>query len=445
MGFIDNVSALFEKKFSKQICRDEDSERLVFFEKFKELGLPTIKNEDWKYTNLAFLNEINFQLSSCTKAIDTGLVEKYLSFLNGNDKIVVPYINNSIDESFVKPLSSFDYKILRNGSFFANTKLISKFSNFFDSSNPFNFLTLAFSTDSAYLNVNNGFENEIPIILFYLYDFEINTLSNTLSFVEVEEDAKINIIAIFINRSRDKVFANEIINFHLKRNSNVEVNILQFNIDNLVLIDNFNFILESGATLKINTFSLNNYFVRNNLNVLFNEPYGTAFLNGIYFTADDEFVDNHTLVLHNQPNCISDENFRGILDGTGRAVFNGKIYVARDAQKTNAYQSNKNLLLSNDARINTRPQLEIYADDVRCTHGATAGYLDQEMLFYIVSRGISKEKAKSLLLNSFVSENLEKVEQPDLRNFVKELVAKKLNLEDIFFCSAIDELTNASL
>lgn len=444
MNFVENVKKIFYNRFNRDGMAFEN--RSMFLDKFSFLGLPTLKHEDWKYTNLAFLNEINFDLLENKTLFKEEDISDTLDFLNGNSITVFSFVNGDFGGFYkLNPSSDVDFINFDNKVFLNKDNSLSKFETFFNDSNPFGYLNLALNTSAIKISIKKEVELKSPIVLLYFYDTNYSAITNTLSFIEVGESSKANIIVIFVNKSTQKILANEFINLHLHSKSSVELNYIQTNLDEIVLLNNLNVIIDGNVNFNLNTFTIDTEFVRNNLNLLFNEPFSEAFLNGIYIVSNDEFVDDHTLVIHKEPNCKSDENFRGILDGNGRAVFNGKIYVARNAQKTNAYQSNKNLLLSNEARINTRPQLEIYADDVRCTHGATAGFLDKEMLFYITSRGINKEKAKSLLLNSFVSENLEKVVVPELRNYLKEIVAKKLNLEDIFFCSAIEEVSKVTL
>ncbi|HPO63330.1 MAG TPA: SufD family Fe-S cluster assembly protein, partial [Candidatus Kapabacteria bacterium] len=183
-----------------------------------------------------------------------------------------------------------------------------------------------------------------------------------------------------------------------------------------------------------NTISLKGAFHRNTLGAYLDDELCQTNLYGMYFLGDKDFVDNHSRIDHAKPNCTSSELYKGIIDDEATAVFNGKIYVWKDAQQTTAYQSNKNILLSNDATINSKPQLEIFADDVKCSHGATCGNLDKEQLYYLLSRGISDSKAKALLLNAFASEIVEKISIAELRDYVKRLVAERFAEEDIYFC-----------
>ena len=181
---------------------------------------------------------------------------------------------------------------------------------------------------------------------------------------------------------------------------------------------------QSKSNCGVHTLTVNGRLVRNNLTMLLNGEHCESALNGLYITRDDMHVDNHTLVDHRQPNCMSDEMYKGILGGKSTGVFNGKVYVRPHAQKTNAFQSNRNILLSEDARVNSKPELEIYADDVKCSHGSTTGRLDNEALFYLRSRGLSTSSATKLLLQAFGEEVLERIPDHDLNELARNYLQK---------------------
>jgi Fe-S cluster assembly protein SufD len=183
-----------------------------------------------------------------------------------------------------------------------------------------------------------------------------------------------------------------------------------------------------NANTNINqvTLTLDGQWVRNNLHFKMDGENCNSLLYGLYIPDGQQFVDNHSRVDHAKPNCYSDEKYKGILKDKSVAVFNGKIMVHLDAQKTNAYQRNQNILLSNDATVNTKPQLEIFADDVKCTHGATIGQLDEEPMFYLRSRGISENEARNLLLNAFADDIAEKIKIPELVQILEEEIERKL-------------------
>jgi Fe-S cluster assembly protein SufD len=179
------------------------------------------------------------------------------------------------------------------------------------------------------------------------------------------------------------------------------------------------------------TISLDGAIVRNNLNVVMEAAHCESHLYGLYFQRAQSHIDNHTVVDNAEPNCYSNELYKGILDGSSTGVFNGKIFVRQKAQKTNAFQSNKNILLSNSASVNTKPQLEIFADDVKCSHGCTIGRLNEEGMFYLRSRGIDEDVARSLLLNAFAIDILENIKLPSLRYYVDQLIEDRLQLNTV--------------
>jgi Fe-S cluster assembly protein SufD len=192
-------------------------------------------------------------------------------------------------------------------------------------------------------------------------------------------------------------------------------------------IDNTFIAQRRDSKVQAFTISLEGKMVRNNLNFQLEEENTEAHMFGLYVAHGDTHIDNHTVVDHKVANCYSNEIYKGILDDNSKGVFNGKIFVQPDAQKTNAFQSNKNILLSDTATINTKPQLEIWADDVSCSHGCTTGQLDEEQLFYLRSRGIGKSKATAMLLHAFVNDVLDKIELDFLHDFVNDEMYNRLD------------------
>ncbi len=442
MKFYDKIFTEFNKN-NQKIPQSYALVRNEAFSKFEKVGIPTLKQEDWKYTNLNFLNQIDFQFQVARKSFDVESFESKFELLNSTPYNLVMFVNGWLAQvRFVENDSAFAFE--RFEQLNIDNKIVEKqrkFSDFFyNDSNPFVYLNLIFFQEGLELVIPPNVELEYPLVIIYVYDSNVSLFTNSVSFVELGENSSARLLLSYLDLSEGEVFSNDVLNISLANNSKLDYNIFECDLAKVYGLNTTNVILGNSARFVSNVSSLNTNFMRNNLNVAFNGEGSEANLYGIYYVKNSEFIENRTLISHNVANCSSDENYKGILDDSARAVFNGKIYVARGAQKTNAYQSNKNLLLSNDARINTRPQLEIYADDVKCTHGATSGYLDLDMLFYIRSRGISSEKAKSLLLNSFFAENIERISITELRESLKEKIARKLKLEDIYFCSTIEEL-----
>ena len=201
---------------------------------------------------------------------------------------------------------------------------------------------------------------------------------------------------------------------------------IQSNGGNVNWIDNSNISVERYAVFNANTLNLNGEFTRNDLNVGLDAENCEAHLYGVYLVDGKQHLDNHTRIDHRFSNCQSNEHYKGVIGGKGTAVFNGKVLVHRDAQKTNAFQENNNILLTDDASIDSKPELEIYADDVKCSHGSTTGQMDEDALFYLRARGLSRESATTLLLNAFAEEVLENVKGEALKIYLKNLVEERL-------------------
>ena len=182
-----------------------------------------------------------------------------------------------------------------------------------------------------------------------------------------------------------------------------------------------------NSTFTINTVTLNGLLVRNNLNIAVNGQNCTSNLNGAYLLKGKQHVDNHTVVDHRVANCNSNELYKGVIDDKATAVFNGKVFVRKDAQKINAFQSNGNVLLTDTATVNSKPELEIYADDVKCSHGSTTGQLDEEAVFYLRARGLSEKSARKLIVSAFIGEVLEKIEDDNVTDFVQKLLKDRFD------------------
>ncbi|MEY4628793.1 MAG: hypothetical protein RLZZ595_1119, partial [Bacteroidota bacterium] len=186
--------------------------------------------------------------------------------------------------------------------------------------------------------------------------------------------------------------------------------------------------LEKCVTHAV-TLTLSGKLVRNNLNMVMEAANSESHMYGLYLLNGETLADNHTIVDNQQPNCLSNELYKGIMDEKSTGVFNGKIFVRQDAQKTNAYQSNKNILISENASANTKPQLEIFADDVKCSHGCTIGKLDQDAMFYLKTRGISEQTARAMLLHAFAIDILDQIKNEEIRNYADKLISERLSYD----------------
>jgi Fe-S cluster assembly protein SufD len=285
----------------------------------------------------------------------------------------------------------------------------------------------ALMSDGAFIYVPAGKRMKYPLMLTNITDAnESNILQQPRNLIVIEKSAAATVIENYIAVGENSSFTNVVNEIFVDENATLEHYKVQRAKGNSYHNNYTQIVQNANTNINQVTLTLDGQWVRNNLHFNMNGENCNSLLYGLYIPDGQQFVDNHSRVDHAKPNCFSDEKYKGILKDKSVAVFNGKIMVHLDAQKTNAYQRNQNILLSNDATVNTKPQLEIFADDVKCTHGATIGQLDEEPMFYLRSRGISENEARKLLLNAFADDIAEKIKIPELVQILEEEIERKL-------------------
>lgn len=446
MAIKEKITDFFEK-YTQSLNGEKDSYlfslRKKSFNSFHELGIPTFKNEEWKYTKLNFLNTIDFEISNTPlKSIPDNLIisDYYIDNFEGN---ILVFINGFFAEQFSKIKNSKDDLIISNlnEAKVKYPEIIEKFltKHTDEKINPFTAVNTALSIDGAVIMIPEKSESILPThLLFINFSDNVNLITNTRNIIIVNSNSKAQIIETSHNVGDYSYFHNSVTEIFIKQYADLEYYKFQNDSKRSYYIGTTQIHQERDSKFFSTTISIRGKFIRNNLNTILDGENAEAHFNGLYFIGNEDFVDNHTLADHAKPYCNSNENYKGIIDDKATAVFNGKIIVRPNAQKTNAYQSNKNILLSKDATINTKPQLEIFADDVKCSHGATSGYLDRDAIFYFRARGIDEKMAQSYLLNSFSSDIIETVKNDPLRDLIKSEVAKKLSMNDLYFCSVLE-------
>ncbi len=435
----------FENKLNGSRLSAVHTIRKDAFDKFKQIGFPTAKNEEWKFSNPGFVHNHKFELilNGNDERITQEIVNQY-KFENLDEHLLV-FVNGFFSSklSDVKPkkkhiiMGSFAEAIERN-----SIELLTYFGKFADyNNNGFSALNTAFAQDGAFIHIPDGTDVERPIRLLYITDArEQSVLIMPRNLIIAGECSRFKIVETSHTIGSQPCFNNAVTEIVMDFSSNVEYYNFQNNNENSYYVGTTQVSQQKASIFTATTITLKGNYIRNNLNSVHDAEACETNYNGLYFVGGNSFVDNHTLIDHAKPNCNSNEVYKGILNDKASVVFNGKITVRPDAQKTNAYQTNKNILLTDDAKIHTKPQLEIFADDVKCSHGATSGYLDRESLFYLRSRGIGEEMAKTLLLNAFASEVLEKINIAELRDMVKSYIADKLIKDDVYFCDVLEQL-----
>lgn len=393
-------------------------------EAFVKAGFPTLRNEEWRFTNLSFLDKINFSLSD-EKNVDDELkaaVEKYKHY-SDCDTIVI------INGYYCEQVSELSENFMSVIQVIGNTNIPS--GEFVDDihENPFVNLNTALSGNRVIINTKANQTISRTLHVLYVNDSrESAVMSMPRLELDLGENSRIKIIESNHTLGDNPSFINSLLKLTLEKQAKADTYKMQNDSDHSYFISNVIVEQDRESVFHNNTLSLGGKFVRNDLISTFRGEYAESNFNGFYFLDQNNFVDNHTLADHAVPNCLSNELYKGILDDESRAVFNGKIMVRKDAQKTNAYQTNRNILLTDNAKVNTKPQLEIYADDVKCSHGATSGNLNEEELFYLRTRGIGEDKARALLLNAFAGEVIMKINIESLKEEIAEQVEKRLSI-----------------
>jgi Fe-S cluster assembly protein SufD len=397
---------------------------------FEQSGFPTKRNEEWKYTDVSVIANTNYRYEATASGVNI-TAEELNRFLLAGDKINrLVFVNGHFNEklSVVKEIENIRVDTLNEN---LQNELL---SNYFNSGidfkqDAFTALNSALAYDGAFIIVSANTQIENPIHILNITDSRKEaTASHLRNIIVAEKGSKASFILSYYSlNDENEGLTNVATEIFCGQNSNIEVDIVQMEDDTNSQVNNLHALQERDSKLSVSTISLNGGLIRNNLHVKLNGSNCETHLYGLYLASGKQLIDNHTMIDHAMPHCQSNELYKGVAADKSTAVFNGKVFVRPDAQKTNAFQENKNILLSDDANIYAKPQLEIYADDVKCSHGATTGQLDEDAMFYLRSRGIGEDKARALLINAFAQDVIDKINIPLLRENLSRLIEQKLN------------------
>jgi Fe-S cluster assembly protein SufD len=397
-------------------------------DRFEQLGFPTVGEEDWKYTNLATFakeefvpvtdrsNEAydlnRFQYPETAEAhlvVVDGFLREDLSTKTGLGDVVAIDLPNAVEDARYN-------KIVR--------KYLACNAGYHD--NGLTALNTAFIQSGVFLWIPKNVKLERPLQITFLADAE-NGASFPRLLIVAEENSSATVIESFTSSHDAKYFTNAVAEIVLKDGAQLEHYRVQRESNNAYHVSTTS--AELGRSSRYDTTSINigGLLARHNVSVVMDHEGAETAVDGLYVVGSDQHSDTHSVIDHKVAHCTSRQLYKGILDGNGRAVFNGKVFVREGAQKTDAQQTNKNLLLSEKARVDTKPQLEIYADDVKCAHGAAVGQLDPEELFYLETRGIGPELGRSLLTYGFAEEVIGKIKIDSIRSQLDEIVLRQLH------------------
>jgi Fe-S cluster assembly protein SufD len=419
--------------FEEQIDVNADLHdiRTSAIKNFENKGFPTKKDEAWKYTSLNAILKNDFSVfPKKENDIEFKDVKKY--FLNDVDTYKVIFVDG-VFSSFLSSTThdGLDVCLMSSALNKPKYKMIIDmyFNQIASKEESLTTLNTAFASEGAYINVPKSTVVEKPIeIIYFSTGNEAALMVQPRNLVIVGENAHVQIIERHQSLNENPVLTNSVTEIFALKRAIVDYYKIQNDFQTANLIDNTYIAQKQQSRVAVHTFSFGGNITRNNLNFYHQGERIDSTLKGVTIIGDKQHVDHYTLVQHATPNCESHQNYKGIFDDASTGVFNGKIYVEKEAQKTDAFQKNNNILLSNKATINAKPQLEIFADDVKCSHGCTIGQLDDTAMFYMQQRGIPQKEAKALLMYAFTSEVTSSIKIPELRIKIAKIIATKLGV-----------------
>jgi Fe-S cluster assembly protein SufD len=429
-------TAYFKERFDRLQLADKgnglETVRRNGFNDFTKFGIPTSKNEEWKYTRIGglFNKEFLFPETNGTAALSATAL----------DAVRLPGYEQANELVFVNGIFSFEHSTIRSSSLVvlpleeaARQEYAAIVADNLGHSARYlkdgiNALNTAFVHGGVFVHVKKGQSPEHPVYIYHISGAG-NVFSQPRSLVHIAENAQVQIVETFSTIGQAENFTNQVMEIVVEKGALLEFYKIQNDAATTSQVSTTHVRQTGKSYTHIVTISLNGGIIRNNLNVVLEAEYCEAHLYGLYFQHGQTHIDNHTVVDNVKPNCLSNELYKGIMNDSATAVFNGKIFVQPQAQKTNAYQSNKNILLSAEASVNTKPQLEIFADDVKCSHGCTIGRLNEEGLFYLQSRGINEKIARSLLVHAFAVDILEHIKPVQIRAHVNKIISERLEFD----------------
>ena len=422
----------FENKVDIDTTSKVHDIRTEAFGAFESKGFPTKKDEEWKYTSLNAVLKHDYNVFP--KAIPTLAYEQVKKFLlNETDCYNLIFIDG-VFSSFLSETThdGLDVCVMSAALEKPKYKMVidAYFNQLANKKNSLSDLNTAFSNEGAYIQIPKNIVVPKPIqIVNFSTGTEKELLIQPRNLVIVGENAHVQIVERHQSLTENNTLTNSVTEIFVKTRGIVDVYKMQNDRASASLIDSTFVSQERDSVASVHTFSFGGNLTRNNLEFYQEGTHCVSHLNGISILNEKQHVDNHTLVKHKAPNCESHEMYKGIYDDRATGVFNGKVIVEQAAQKINAFQQNNNIIVGDKASVNTKPQLEIFADDVKCSHGCTIGQLDESALFYMQQRGIPKKEAKALLMYAFSNDALKDVKIPELKAQLNKIIAHKLDVK----------------
>lgn len=395
---------------------------------FVEEGFPTTRNEEWRFTNITPITKTAFIRPDGVTPVRTGIADPYLLpgethrlvFVNGTFVPALSALNRLPAglriESLADALRRDEAAVLPLVGSLAPVR-----------GHAFTALQTAFLTDGVFIDVADRVDVALPVeILFLALPAEQTPAIQPRNIIRLGKGARLAVVETYAGPEEGTYLTNMVTEIHVGDGAVLEHDRLQVESSRAFHVGNTYLRQGRDSVVTSNAIVLGGSLVRNTITATFAGSHAECTLNGLSLGTGEQLIDNHTAIDHAVPECASHELYKAVLDGSARGVFNGKIFVRQDAQKTDARQTNKTLLLSDTATIDTKPQLEIFADDVKCTHGATVGQLDEDQVFYLRARGIGEEDARDILTYAFAADVVDRIHVDALRGRLEELLHQRL-------------------
>ncbi|WP_179333827.1 Fe-S cluster assembly protein SufD [Winogradskyella costae] len=397
---------------------------------FEAEGFPSKRQEDWKYTSLNSILKHDYSVFPKNEnALEFKDIKKY--FIHEIDSYKIIFIDGKYS-SHLSQTTHDGLDVCLMSAALTKPKykvIIDNYFNKIAKKDGLSSLNTAFSMEGAYINIPKNKVVEKPIqIIHFSTGNEAAVMLQPRNLIVVNENSHVQIIERHQSLTDNPVLTNSVTEIFANKRAIVDYYKIQNDRQSASLIDNTFINQKQESLAKVHTFSFGGKLIRNNLEFYQNGERIDSTMKGITIIGDKQHVDHNTLVHHIEPNCESHQDYKGIFDDSSTGVFNGKVVVEKLAQKTNAFQANNNILISDKASINTKPQLEIFADDVKCSHGCTIGQLDESAMFYLRSRGIPEKEARALLMFAFSNNVLDSVKIPEIKNRITKIIANKLGV-----------------
>ncbi len=424
----DNLTSKIASFIRENINIEADPIRKEALAVFQAIGLPQAKHEEYKHTPIVRYLEKNFTFTPSAASGAIGNVSEF--FIPGLDADRIVFVDGVYSQQH-SSITSDNVEIMKlEEALAAGSEIAVQYFGKYASPkvNAFSDWNTAAWNHGVFIRVKDNVQVEKPVVIHHIVNGsagEVIAINRNL--VVVGRSSQITVIEKFDSVGSANHFSNFVNEFMVSENAGLEYYSIQNDSNHRFQHCITNIYQKKSSRVNTYTFTLQGKLYRNNLNLILDGEGIESHMYGLYLLDNDTLADSHTVVDHMKANSFSNELYKGIMDGNSKGVFNGKIFVRPNAQKTNAFQANRNILLTDSATINTKPQLEIWADDVKCSHGCTTGQIDEEALFYLQSRGIDKETSRAMMLYAFAGDVLEHVAHPVMKNYIDAIISDRLH------------------